>query len=396
MLTKPFITTLFQGAYIQRWNDKLRPMEIIEIDKHAHKLIIAFLIGRYEERHAPISWNALIEGSVFEYLEKIVLTDIKAPVLSAIRKDGRQYKKLMSFVCEQLEGTMLGVDPSLPSRISSYLRQEDDTLEKRILSAASAMASAWEFDIIERTDPHGYEMMHIRRALSERLDSYRDLVGVQSALASEHMQRFINIVGQLRFQTRWAHVHRIPKTSVLMHSYFVAVISYFLSLQMNASARRTYNNTFAGLFHDLAEVLTRDIIAPVKRSTEGLRDLIGEYEKEQMEKIVYPLLPEFLHSDIRRFTSVEPMNSFVVDGAIKYATVAHINESYNDDRYDVLDGEIVKAADELSAYIESMEAITNGCASEKFTDAKSLIEEKYRGTVIGGVDLGTLYEDLAR
>lgn len=395
MLTKPFITTLFQGAYIQRWNDKLRPMEISEIDKHAHKLVIAYLIGRYEEQRGPVAWSALIEGSVFEYFEKIVLTDIKAPVLSAIRKDREQYKKLMSFVFEQLEPTLQQVDPMLPSRFSSYLQQEDDTTEKRILSAASTMASAWEFDIIERTDPHGYEMAQIRHDLSERLESYRDLIGVQAVLASEHIQRFINIVGQLRFQTRWAHVHRIPKTSVLMHCYFVAVTSYFFSLQLSAGKRRIYNNTFAGLFHDLAEVLTRDIIAPVKRSTEGLRDLIVEYEKEQMEKIVYPLLPEFIHPDIRRFTTVEPVNSFFSDGVPQYATVSQINELYNEDGYSALDGEIVKAADELSAYIESVEAMQNGCVSEKFMEAKSFIEEKYRNTVIGGIDVGTLYAALS-
>ncbi|MBI4250684.1 HD domain-containing protein [Candidatus Uhrbacteria bacterium] len=391
MITKQFVTTLFQGAYIQRWNDKLRPTEISEIDKHAHKLVIAYLIGRHHEQHAPVLWKAVIEGSVFEYLAKIVLTDIKAPVLSAIRNDRAQYKTLLSFVCGELEPTLEAVDKTLPHRFSSYFQQEDDTLEKRILSAASTMASAWEFDIIERTDPHGYEMAQIRSELSVRLASYRDIAGAQAVLESDRIQRFINIVGQLRFQTRWAHVHRIPKTSVLMHCYFVAVVSYFFSLQLNACDRRTYNNTFAGLFHDLAEVLTRDIIAPVKRATEGLRDLIVEYEKEQMEKIVYPLLPEFLHPEIRRFTTVEAQNAVLLEGVAKEVAVETIDQRYNENRYDPLDGEVVKAADELAAYIESTEAIRNGCISEKFQEAKTLIKEKYQEKTIGRIDLGALY-----
>lgn len=59
------------------------------------------------------------------------------------------------------------------------------------------------------------------------------------------------------------------------------------------------------MFHDLPEVLTRDIISPLKRSIEGLDDLIKEYERRQMEKEIYGLIPDVWHDEIRMFTENE-------------------------------------------------------------------------------------------
>jgi putative hydrolase of HD superfamily len=78
------------------------------------------------------------------------------------------------------------------------------------------------------------------------------------------LRNFIDLCGQLRFQLRWSYLHRIPKTSVLGHMLIVAVLSYLFSLEIGACRKRCYNNYFTGLFHDLPEVLTRDIVHPVK------------------------------------------------------------------------------------------------------------------------------------
>ncbi len=395
MITKNFIFKLFQASYIQRWNDKLRPIEFAEIDKHAHKLCIAYILGRFQERRKKISWKALIEGSLFECLEKIVLTDIKSPVISAIKKRPSQYRKLLDFVVSELSPLLAEVDESCVGRFIKHFESEDATEEKKLLSAASILASTWEFDIIERANPHGFEMPQIRDALLTRLRAYNDLEGIREINKNKDLQAFIDLCGQLRFQARWAHLHRIPKTSVLGHCYFVALLSYFYSLAVRACDKRAYNNTFAGLFHDLPEVLTRDIVAPVKRSSEGLSELIAEYEKEQMEKIVYPLLPVFFHGEIRLFTELEAVNSIQENGQRKGVELDEINRQYNRDEYDPCDGEIVKAADELSAYIESVEAMKNGCVSEKFIEAKIIIAQKYIAKGIqGGLDFGAIYQEI--
>ncbi|MBO1737038.1 HD domain-containing protein, partial [Barnesiella sp. GGCC_0306] len=65
------------------------------------------------------------------------------------------------------------------------------------------------------------------------------------------------------------------------------------------------NDFLCGLFHDLPEVLTRDIISPIKRSIQGLDDLIKDIEKRQVAEKLLPLLPHSWHEDILYFTEDE-------------------------------------------------------------------------------------------
>ena len=63
-MTREFILEIFSAAAMQRWNDKIRPVELKELDKQAHKMIIAWVLGRFEaESGAPVDWIRLIEGA---------------------------------------------------------------------------------------------------------------------------------------------------------------------------------------------------------------------------------------------------------------------------------------------------------------------------------------------
>ncbi|HHX75692.1 MAG TPA: HAD family hydrolase, partial [Firmicutes bacterium] len=83
MITKELLQLLFAAAAIQRWNDHNRPHKgFTELDKQAHKMIYAFLLAKFEEadRGVSINWRHLIEGAFFEFLHRILLTDIKPPI----------------------------------------------------------------------------------------------------------------------------------------------------------------------------------------------------------------------------------------------------------------------------------------------------------------------------
>ena len=73
MLSKAMIEFFYQAAHIQRWNDHIRPQGFTELDKQAHKMIIAYVLAKYEEteRKVEINWKGLIEGGLFEFLRII-------------------------------------------------------------------------------------------------------------------------------------------------------------------------------------------------------------------------------------------------------------------------------------------------------------------------------------
>jgi putative hydrolase of HD superfamily len=216
---------------------------------------------------------------------------------------------------------------------------------------------------------------------------------MEQLVKEERYRQFLDMCGQLRFQVRWANLHRVPKTSVMGHSLFVAILSYLFSLEIRACSKRCVNNYFTGLFHDLPEVLTRDIISPVKRSIEGLSDLIKEYEREQMEHEVYSLIPRAWHADIKSFTEDEFDSIITINHKTRKVSSDEINERYNDDRYYPRDGELVKAADSLAAFIEASVAIRNGSTSQGLVEAKLGIRNKFEKTTVAGINFGEIYAD---
>ena len=80
MLSKKLVLKLFEAFSIERWNDHIRPFEMIEMDKAAEKMVLAYIIGKYEENEGKtVGWDWMIYASFFELLKKIALCDKNRP-----------------------------------------------------------------------------------------------------------------------------------------------------------------------------------------------------------------------------------------------------------------------------------------------------------------------------
>ncbi|RJP25826.1 MAG: HD domain-containing protein [Deltaproteobacteria bacterium] len=394
MIRKALLLKLFDAAYMQRWNDKIRPVELIELDKQAHKMIVAHFLARVEEEAgAPVQWQRMVEAGIFELLQRIVITDLKPQIFYKIKADTRKYKQLNDWVYGELRQVISPLGKAFCRRYQDHFLEPEDGIERRILNAAHFYATRWEFQIVARANPGGYEIDDIRGDLEAKIARFGDLKGMALLSGERRFRNFIDLCGQLRFQTRWAHLHRIPKTSVLGHSLYVGILSYLFSLEIRACPRRCVNNFLTGLFHDLPEVLTRDIISPVKRSVEGLGELIKGYEKEMLDKEVYGLLPEGWHADFEMFAEHEFENFATVDGKVVTVSAAELHERYNDDSNNPKDGELVKRADNLAAFVEAYAGIRNGSTSQDLQYAKVKIREQEQNTQYAGLNFGEIYSD---
>ncbi len=394
MIRKALLLKFLDAAYMQRWNDKIRPVELIELDKQAHKMIVAWFLARVEEeRGTPLSWTRVIEGGLFELLQRIVITDLKPQIFYKIKADTKKYRQLNEWVYGELRPIVSPLGKPFCRRYQDHFLDGENTVERRILTAAHFYATRWEFLIVERADPDGYEIRDIRTELDAKIAGFGDLKGMGLLASERRFRNFIDLCGQLRFQYRWAHLHRIPRTSVLGHSLYVAILSYLFSLEIRACARRCVNNYLTGLFHDLPEVLTRDIISPVKRSVEGLSDLIKGYEKERMDQEVYGLLPESWHADLEMFAEREFENFATVDGKLTAVSAADLHEKYNEDAFNAKDGELVKRADHLAAFVEAYAGIRNGSTSQDLQYARVKIGAQEQQAQYAGLHFGEIYSD---
>ncbi len=393
MVRKGLLLKIYDAAFMQRWNDKIRPVELRELDKQAHKMIIAYVLGKFEEENPDFNWMEVIEGGFFEFLQRIILTDLKPQVFHRIKEDQSKYRQLNDWVYAQLNPIISPLGEEFNARFTTYFRDPAENVNKRILSAAHFYATKWEFDIIERANPRGYEIEKIRHELETRQERYYDLKGTQQLTLYSRLRNFADLCGQLRFQIRWSHLHRVPKTSVLGHMFIVALLSYLFSLEIGASSKRCYNNYYTGLFHDLPEVLTRDIVHPVKKSVGGLDDLIKEYEKDRMEEEVYSLIPKTWHEEMKMFTEIEFMSVITVNGKIEKKKSDEISRSFNLDQYNPRDGEIVEAVDHLAAFLEAYIAMAHGLKAKDFEMTKTNLKQHYLDKTIAGLRWGEIYAD---
>ena len=388
------IERFYEAASMNRWNDHIRPVELTELDKQAHKMVLAYVIAKFEEkdRGVSINWQKLIEGGIFEFLHRTILTDLKPPIFHKMMEEKAQ--DLNNHVLERLENDLKGINPDFTRKFKKYLFDSDYAhTEKRILKAAHYMATNWEFRIIYHSSPFIYGIEETKEAIENQIEDHYDLIGVQKLSLEKKSFGFIDLCGQLRFQERWAHSPRVPKTSVLGHMYIVAITSYLLSLENDSCPKRLYNNFFAGLFHDLPEVLTKDIISPVKSSVEGLDDIIKEFEDNQMKTRLFPLLPFSWRKEMKYFTQDEFENKVRLDGNIvKGISFKELNNKYNQDVFYPLDGELIKACDKLAAFIEADLSIKHGITSKHLEDGRVNIYQKFKGKKISGIDFGRLFD----
>lgn len=395
MIRRPLLLKIFEAADMQRWNDKICPVELRELDKQAHKMIIAYVLGKFDDGNnsKDFNWIEIIEGGIFEFLQRLIVTDLKPQLFHKIKKDEDKYKQLNNWVYKQIGPIISPLGNNFCKKFQAYLSDLGENLNKRILSAAHFYATKWEFDIIERANPTGYEIPEIKNNLQTDQEEYYDLKGLQQLTLYPKLKNFVDLCGELRFQVRWSHLHRVHRTSVLGHMLIVAILSYLFSLEIKSCKKRCINNYFTGLFHDLPEVLTRDIIDPVKKSVTGLSSLIKKYEKEEMRVKIYNLIPKEWHSEMKMFTENEFKNIVTIDNKIERKTSDEINEYFNKDEYNPRDGETVEASDHLVAFIETYLELKSGASSRALEKAKNSLREKYRGKTISGINFGDIYAD---
>lgn len=393
MIRRGLIERIYSAASIQRWNDHVRPVELTELDKQSHKLVITYVLGRAEQDEGTDPhWPQLIQGFLYEFFKRVVVTDIKPPVFHYMEEMAGP--ELNDWVLKELEPDLDLLDDDFVNGFREYLLKPDEkSIERRILKAAHYLASRWEFNIIRHASPNLYGISATEEAIQKEIDAHNRLRGVGLLQQGSALSNFIDLCGQLRFQKRWAQTPRIPSTSVLGHALVVAILGYFFSLNQSFCMQRLYNNLFCGLFHDLPEALTRDIVTPVKKSVAELKNIIEKYEKEQMENTVLPLLPAGWRSELKYFVDDPWTNRYIDDSDTIQVLDTDLPGEVNEDRFRPVDGQMLKICDELAAYVEASISLAHGIRSHHLTDGIRKYSEKYRpGVKANGINFSTVFD----
>lgn len=387
---------LFLAAHIQRWNEFIRPpIGMSELDKQAHKAFIMFILAKTQEEHQScgIDYELLIKGFLFEFFERTLLTDIKPPIFKEIQKS--HATELHRWALEALQKEAPAIHAHFAKDMEHYFLPKDaPSLEQKILRAAHYLSSRWEFEILYPMNQGIYGIEETKQATEQELEDHFSLESVKQFALKQKSHNFTNLLGRLRFQQRWISTPRTPDTTVMGHALIVGILSYFgmEMLEGDPCGARKRNAFFAGLFHDLPEVLTRDIISPIKRSVQGLEQIIGEIEHKLIEGGLIPIAPRAIQESIRYFVYDEFSPKIRDQGAIeKLLDSQTLHHQYNEDQYDGIDGPLINACDKLAAFIEAKLSIAHGISSSHLTHAIEKMQQTHRSSEILGIDFGSLY-----
>ena len=404
-MDKKFAHKIFEGFSIQRWNDLIRPFDMVEMDKAAEKMVLAYIIGKFEENKGnKIDWIWIIYASLFDLLKKIALCDIKAPIQQMLKKEyPEEYLRLNEWVLNQYRSLIQ--DENLFSKFTIYIGQnagsfpipEELKTTIRVYRAAHKYSSTRELEIISVVNEKE-RLGSIEKDLQAEIQPYLDLEGLQKLITHQKAFDFLLKIEQLRFQTRWNQTPRVPQTSVLGHCFFVAIMTLLLGRESNPKMckRRVINNFFSALFHDLPEAVTRDIISPVKQATDDLPNIVKKIENEIVNKELVPLMEDFFVNEIIDFTSDEFSNRIKdSDGKVVNVSWEELNEKYNEEKYFPIDGGLVRIADHLSALMEADIYIKHGITSIHLQNGRDGLLNSYdQNEIINGIDVYSLFNEI--
>jgi 5'-deoxynucleotidase len=154
----------------------------------------------------------------------------------------------------------------------------------------------------------------------------------------------------MRFVRRWGLMRNTYDENLQEHSLQVAMIAHALAVIRNRMFEGAVNPERAAalaLFHDAEEVLTGDVVAPIKHSSSKIRRAHREVGDVARQKL-YAMLPAAIRRDFRPLLFEE-----------------------KGDRHE---WQIVHAADKLCAYLKCVEEVRVG--NEDFAQAAAVLKQQ--------------------
>jgi 5'-deoxynucleotidase len=164
------------------------------------------------------------------------------------------------------------------------------------------------------------------------------------------MSHFFAYLSRMRFVRRWGLMRNTHDENLLEHSLQVAMVAHALAVVRNRLFGGAVNPERAAtlaLFHDAEEVITGDVVAPIKHFSPRIRRAhreVGEVAKRKL----YAMLPGTIRKDFRPLLFEE--------------------------KGDREEWGIVHAADKLCAYLKCVEEMRVG--NEDFAKAAAVLKRQ--------------------
>lgn len=320
---------------LQRWNFLPRIETWVEAENAVYATHVAYVLARVHKMPVD-SLLALMHRSLLRSLSKHFTTDIPITIRDHIReKDESAWRKLVD---RNAARTAAMFPRELSGRIRSFLTDKPTYSLGSAVEAGTARKEAEELLLYAHNRVAAEECRinqniftseygHILQDIEKRIAAVPDHKEYDKTY--KKLQEYFVTIKRLKYLRRWNSINRVNPSSVLAHTYLVAVLAIVLCWLEEKQIRSIgadwtqfqYRVVLRALFHDLPESLTGDVITPVKDQIAAINDTIWPWIEEHHTKEFVGEAPAPVREDIetigllKELEATEPysVNSLVKD-----------------------------------------------------------------------------------
>jgi putative hydrolases of HD superfamily len=351
---------LSRGISMKRWNNFPRIEYISHLDNVGFVIHIALFLADIEEREKNIALDKefIIKRILFHSLVGLILSDINAGTKDYIKMvNPLIFSKVEKEALEKI--LALEGNESIKEDILKTMKEKEKMLEINIIEAARKYSGLLECSVNYKIFPEVYEvpMSQINASLEKIKKKVKSL---DILLKNENYKKYLFNIKRLSHITRWNGKVKFLPISVMSHLVTVCFISYVIAHieAENNNPLPSLDLILRGLYHDIPEAITGDIIAPTKKSVKWFSEVLEEVEKNMLNDYLF----SYIGKDYKKFISPYLFHPF--DGEM---------------------GKIVKYADNLSALFEAKIEVISGNVRE-FEDISVHIHKKLIGSDLVSVN----------
>lgn len=173
---------------------------------------------------------------------------------------------------------------------------------------------------------------------------------------------FLALALRQRLINRWSLMQCQQRESVLEHSAVVAMLALLVGEIAKSIGNEVDMATMMGhaLLHDATEVLTGDVVTPVKKATESLAAEFARLERGAEHKLMNTL-PKQLQEPIAKYFHPGGYEQRLVKGCDVYA-------AYLKCKLEIAGGNVVEFQDALDTITETLNGIKNELVEIRILD----------------------------
>jgi putative hydrolases of HD superfamily len=289
------IAALKSMLTLQRWNLQPRIETWVEAENAAMVTHLAYAVGKHQGLTPEVLIHLLFR-TLLKSLNKHYMSDISFMVKEKLKKEhGEVWRE---FVDKNSTKTAKLFPRSMAGFLKNYLTDEGnycDSAADKVLGPASYIdtntmgtleniarccqykAAIWECENNIKVYTDAYTVLKNNTEVylgDKNFSTYKENI--------KEFDKYFRQICSLKSLRRWNTINRFVSSSVLGHTYIVSLLALVLSLLSKPTDYLfCYKAVLRGLFHDVPESMTGDIITPVKKGLleNTVRKIEGDFKQ---------------------------------------------------------------------------------------------------------------------